>query len=108
MARTPATLKPIRVTKALIDEYLENERERKELERQANVRKRRNDMIRDAMAKLVDANKGKPVKKGAHLIHYIEVAGRVSWKNALIEAKGQPYADGLMQACPPSKKIVVD
>ena len=95
------------VTIKRIDQYLELQAERKELNRKARlIESQMSSMMSDFRA-AIDKNKGKPLAKGNYVLSLQTKAGRVSWKDAYISVAGIKQAEKLTQAAEPVEYVQI-
>lgn len=97
----------LRLTNKLVKEYLEIREEAADLERRARICRAREHTIRDAAFAAIDANKGKPVKKGRHTLKIVEKQGRVKWREAYMNDVGAAAAEELVENAEPRRTLEI-
>ena len=95
------------VTIKRVQEFIDLQNERRELDRKSRTIGNKMDSIRSDIRQLIEDNKGRPVKKGKFTLSIEEKTGRVSWKQEFVDAMGVDAANKLSEQAKPVKQVVV-
>jgi hypothetical protein len=96
-----------KVTKTEIEEYLELEQERKELERKARTIARRTSALAAHFTEEVEASGKTAITRSGYRLSLVDGRAYVSWKDEFVRECGALKADEILQAAPVKKKLDV-
>ena len=97
-----------RVTIKRVNEYLALEAKRRKLESEARTIATQQSNMRSDFRELIDANKGKPVRKGKHTLCLKTRKGRVPWKDEFVRVTNAATASKLQENAEPVEYVAVE
>ncbi len=100
----------MKITIAVLDEYLAREEKRREFQRQADAIERETKQTAALIVAWVEAEGGKArsCKKGKHTASLEDRPGTVKWKDELIRVAGAAAAEKLQAAAPTRTALVIN
>lgn len=90
-----------------IKRYIELRDTRLALTAKANAQKDEEDQLKKKMLAMVNANRGKPVKKGKFTLGIKKVAASISWKKLFVEKLGSDVAAKIIKDATPREQLQV-